>query len=247
MNHLSLCVALMLCGGAVGWSWGETLADGQAPRGMLTPEEELWYGSSTNPIPGLETVRQVSLEDFWAEHIQELMSLLGVGDGSTNDVCRSWEAPGEISVGQDRYDVRIANGGGFTVTLSGASNEAARCYVVQYANARSARRMEFGGWLGWKVVTPVSDPNRKPWEVQSRLCPSSSGRSDPRSAARFTVVVNVDSATNALYVTSKDGLEKFDALVYKNLVLSISAPTNALEIAVALMNAGLPEDERITR
>ena len=92
------------------------------PRGMLTPEEELWYGSSTNPIPGLETVRQVSLEDFWAEHIQELMSLLGVGDGSTNDVCRSWEAPGEISVGQDRYDVRIANGGGFTKNYAVTAN-----------------------------------------------------------------------------------------------------------------------------
>ena len=73
------------------------------------------------------------------------------------------------------------------------------------------------------------------------------GRGDPRSVARHPVVLNVDPATNAFFITSKDGLEKFDALVYKNLVLSISAPTNAMEIALALMNAGLPEDERIVR
>lgn len=247
MNRFSLCVALTLCVVAVGLSWGEPLADGQTPRGMLSPEEDLWFGSSTNPIPGFGTVPQIDCRDLWWRSVEELMSRLGVGDGSTNDVCRSWEAPGEISVGQDRYDVRIANGGGFSVATRGTSNETARCYMVQYANARSARRVEFAGWLGWKVVTPVSDPNRKPWEVQPRFCPSSSGRGDPQSVARHTAVLNVDPATNAFYIVSKNGWEKFDALVYKNFVLSISAPTNALEIAVALMNAGLPEDERITR
>lgn len=247
MNRFSLCVALTLCVVAVGLSWGEPLADGQTPRGMLSPEEELWFGSSTNPIPGFGTVPQGNSRDYLGESAQGLMSRLGVGIGSTNDVCRSWEAPGEISVGQDRYDVRIANGGGFSVVPRGVSNEVARCYMVQYTDARSARKSEFGYRLGGRrVFSPCPGPNRKPWEVRTYSgCSSLAGW--PRSVVYQTAVINVDPATNAFYIVSKNGWEKFDALVYKNLVLSISAPTNALEIAVALMNAGLPEDERITR
>ena len=49
-----------------------------------------------------------------------------------------------------------------------------------------------------------------------------------------------------LYLSSKEGISPAcNVLIHKNLVLHMCAQTNAVEFAVAILNAGLPENERI--
>ena len=60
-------------------------------------------------------------------------------------------------------------------------------------------------------------------------------------------VNNLDPATNMLYLSSKEGISPAcNVLIHKNLVLHMCAQTNAVEFAVAILNAGLPENERIS-
>lgn len=62
-------------------------------------------------------------------------------------------------------------------------------------------------------------------------------------------VRNLDSATNMLFLCSSHGNPSVrDVLIYKNLVLHMCAETNtvnAAALAAEIINAGLPEGERV--
>jgi len=65
----------------------------------------------------------------------------------------------------------------------------------------------------------------------------------------FAGMVNVrilDVSTNSLYITHGEFRQnKRDCLTYKNLYLRISGSTNNIDFAISLLNAGLPESDRL--
>ena len=64
--------------------------------------------------------------------------------------------------------------------------------------------------------------------------------------ATGTRLLNPNSNTNAFYMTSvahRD--DDVSVLIWRNVYLTISGPTNKMELAVSLLNAGLPESERL--
>ncbi len=66
------------------------------------------------------------------------------------------------------------------------------------------------------------------------------------SYARKIKVAVLDPVTNMLYISMKrNAPNDKDTLVCRNVVLTIRGGTNRQEFATALMNAGLPEGERV--
>jgi len=99
------------------------------------------------------------------------------------------------------------------------SDESARGRLFQFSDAREAR---ISGFM--QRVTTLGAVNE----------------------ALNLSVVNLDPATNMMFLCSKHGSpSRSDVLIYKNLVLHMYAPTNAPLFAAEIINAGLPEEDRI--
>ena len=68
----------------------------------------------------------------------------------------------------------------------------------------------------------------------------------PADFAPYIVANNLDPMTNMMHVTNIHFAGTNEQYVlYRNLTVDACAPTNAVDFAVAIINAGLPESERI--
>ena len=60
------------------------------------------------------------------------------------------------------------------------------------------------------------------------------------------MVTNLNSDINMLYVSrNRNSIDDMDILICKNLVVQIKGMTNRMDFVVAILNASLPENERI--
>ena len=161
-------------------------------------------------------------EDWMHQSSRHLMMLMGVQAGDMSAVCTNWFMPTNICLNGTSYDISRPEPDQFEIYMTtNAQQEVAhgRCY--EFNNGKDAR---IEGFLLY-------------------LCQVKKG---PIGTAFGLSVNNLDPATNMLYLSSKEGISPAcNVLICKNLVLHMCAPTNAVEFAVAILNAGLPENERI--
>ena len=162
----------------------------------------------------------------------KLMELKGVPDGDATLVCTNWICPTSIVVNATRYDVSTNLWNGrieFAIaTTDQPSVKIATGDVGMEDNGQEARLSAFVGASATSMPLYVY--------------------------AQGVLVMPVDSATNMMFLTYADCTpDDRSQLIYKNIhiqydVTSVAAnsiATNALAFTAALINEGLPAEDRV--
>ena len=184
---------------------------------------------SAQPIYRLPPITYPTQEETYADYLnngKQLMALKGVPDGDETLVCTNWFCPTSIVVNAQQYIVETNKCLSLTyfkvLTTNDPPEKVASGGIEVKANGKVARCVAFAHKA--QISLSLSD------------------------YAPRVVVQSIGSATNMLFVTSRSSRQGYVArseLVYKNITLEIHAPTNAVDFAAAIINAGLPEEERI--
>ena len=179
--------------------------------------------------PIREIIRYPTQEETYADYLnngKQLMALKGIPDGDETLICTNWVYPTSIVVNAQQYLLETNKCLSLTyfevMTTNDPPEKVASGGVEVKANGKIAR-----------------------WVAFARKAQTSLRLSD---YAPRVVVQGIGSATNMLFVTSRSSQHGYivrSELVYKNIALEIRAPTNAVDFAAAIINAGLPEEERI--
>lgn len=156
---------------------------------------------------------------------KKVMDIKGIPDASETLVCTNWLCPTSIVVNAMHYNLVTDEWIGVisadVMTTNTPQVKKAHVKIYRDPNAREARRSVFAGLVQSDVFLP-------------------------RDFAPRIVAYNLDTITNMMFVTdSYYGGTNKQWVIYKNMTVSASAPTNAVDFAVAIINAGLPENERI--
>ena len=179
--------------------------------------------------PIREIIRYPTQEETYADYLNngnQLMALKGIPDGDETLVCTNWVCPTSIVVNAQQYIVETNKCLSLTnfkvLTTNDPPEKVASGGIEVKANGKIARCVAFAH----RAQTSFYLPNY----------------------ARGVRVQVIGSATNMLFVTytsfSPDETS-IGNLAYKNITLEIRAPTNAVDFAAAIINEGLPEEERI--
>ena len=154
------------------------------------------------------------------------MALMGVSHGEETAICTNWTMPTNIVVGGNSYTFTTDDSSFFhVVALTNVTEYLAKGYLERCSNGREARIHGFAQRMSFiSVGTTVSH-------------------------ALSLSVRNLDPSTNMMFLCSTHGIPDIrDVLIYKNLVLHMCAETNAVNavaFAAEIINAGLPESERV--
>ena len=154
------------------------------------------------------------------------MALMGVTHGDETVVCNTWTMPTNILVCGISYSFATDDRSYFhVVSTTNAQKSLAKGYLERCANGKEAR---IHGFAQRKALITAGTPLTQALNLSVR---------------------NLDSATNMLFLCSSHGNPSVrDVLIYKNLVLHMCAETNtvnAAALAAEIINAGLPEGERV--
>ena len=165
-------------------------------------------------------------ESYDHQRGRHLMALMGVPHGEEMAICSNWTMPTNIVVGGTSYTFTTDDSSYFHVVAStNAMKSLAKGYLERCPNGREARIHAFA----------------------QRMFLISGGTTV--SHALSLSVRNLDSSTNMMFLCSTRGIPDIrDVLIYNNLVLHMCAETNtvnAAAFAAEIINAGLPESERI--
>ena len=157
---------------------------------------------------------------------RHLMALMGVTHGDETLVCNTWTMPTNILVCGISYSFATDDRSYFhVVSTTNAQKSLAKGYLERCANGKEAR---IHGFAQRKALITAGTPLTQALNLSVR---------------------NLDSATNMLFLCSSHGNPSVrDVLIYKNLVLHMCAETNtvnAAALAAEIINAGLPEGERV--
>ena len=161
-------------------------------------------------------------EDWMHQSSRHLMMLMGVSAGDMSAVCTNWFMPKNICLDGAFYVVNRKGNDRFEIhPFTNAQKRVANGHLYKFDNGKKAR---VEGFLTYNQNV---------------------GKGQIGTA--FGLSVNIlDPATNMMFLCSKKGVSPpCDVLIYKNLVLRMSAETNALDFAAAIINEGLPEEDRI--
>ena len=176
-----------------------------------------------------EIVRYPTKEEMRADYLnrgKQLMALKDIPDGDETLVCTNWVCPTSIVVNAEQYLV-----------------ETNKCLSLTYFNVLTTNE------------SPVKVASGD-IEIQSdgkvARCTAFAHRAQTSlylpDYARGVVVQAIGSASNMLFVSYRSlrpGKMQNGHLAYKNITLEVNAQTNAVDFAAAIINAGLPEEERI--
>lgn len=154
----------------------------------------------------------------------ELMRMMGVPDAQELPVFSSWAFPTSIVVRGVAYQVKLSeNLGDFQLAMATNQNEIVLSgSVVRLKSAMQCRRIGFG-----------------------RMAMSSLG---VRAMANCTLVSYPMSDTNTLFLTRPPSVSRHvGVLGSRNLLIMMQSQsiTNLVECSLILLNAGLPESERL--
>ena len=149
----------------------------------------------------------------------ELMGLKNIADGDTNICYSCWSAPTSIVVNSVSYSVSTGMCSSFSVSSTEASMPlSVDGFLIEKENEKEARIAAFAEIAGSSSFTPDI------------------------VATRYLVNQLNNDLLKIVNIEPQLGEEIFQS---KNIYVRINAPTNAVEFAVAILNAGLPENERI--
>lgn len=154
----------------------------------------------------------------------ELMRMMGIPDCQTSPLYSSWMFPTSIVVRGIAYHVKLSeNLGEFQLTVPTNHAEIVLSgSIVRQKDAFQCRRTGFG-----------------------MMAMSSLG---VRSMANCTFVNYPISDTNTLYLSRPQGVSRHVGILgSRNLLIAMQSQcvTNFVEYSLALLNAGLPESERL--
>ncbi len=167
------------------------------------------------PPPGIK-------EDWMHQRSRHLMMLMGVPPGDESAVCTNWFRPTNICLNETSYAVNHNGDNSFEIYLaSNMQQRVAHGWCYTFNNGKAARVEGFLTYL------------------------QAVGRGQIETAMALSVN-NIDAATNMMFLCSKNEFPRTcEVLIYKNIVLRMCAPTNVVAFAAEIINAGLPESERI--
>lgn len=156
---------------------------------------------------------------------KKLMDIKGIPDGSETLVCTNWVCPTSIVVNAVRYNLVTDEWMGVIsadiMTTDSMVSKRAHVQIELESNALEARRSVFAAFV-------QSDALR------------------PTDFAPYIFVHNLDPMTNMMAVfKTLNGVTNNLFVAYKNLTVFSEAPSNAFDFAAEIINAGLPEEERI--
>jgi len=183
----------------------------------------------SSPIYRLPPITYPTKEEQFSDFLNDgkwLMELKGIPDGDETLVCTNWVCPTSIVVNAEQYSV-MTNlnllGISFKVmTTNEPPLNVAYGDIDVAAHGKKARLVSFSNRAQTSFYLP--------------------------DYARGVAVQDIGPASNMLFLTYTsflpDDIPEGD-LTYKNIILKVYAPTNAVDFAVAIINAGLPENERI--
>ncbi len=153
-----------------------------------------------------------------------LMSLVGIANDATKKVVSSWTMPTSVVVTATSYQIvpdNVTTNSFEVFSVNSTSNCLFWGRVEIMSNAMVARKTAFASLADCSIA--VAD------------------------LAEYTVVTPIGSATNMLCVSySKIDSETASYLVTRNVIMRFGGlVSNRLDFATALLNAGLPENERV--
>ena len=180
-------------------------------------------------FPIREVVRYATKEEMRADYLRNgkwLMELKGIPDGDETLVCTNWVCPISIVVNAEQYLVETNKCLMLTYFKVLTTNEppvkVASGDIEMLANGKIARCTAFAHRAQTSFYLP--------------------------DYARGVAVQCIGVATNMLFVTytsfSPDEIPMGN-LAFRNIALEINADTNPVAFAAAIINEGLPENERI--
>ena len=170
---------------------------------------------------GIPLKETPNLNNMHFRRASRLMAAKNIPDGDMYCSCTNWHFPTSISLGDVNYLVKgDLCKGRFRVYHPNEQNvPVVQGYVMRMRNGQIARLFSF----------LVMSENNLPID----------------DFAPTVSVQSLGDATNMLYVSSSlHDSNQDDVLICKNLYMRISGVTNKLDFATAIMNAGLPENER---
>ena len=183
---------------------------------------------AADDFPIREIIRYPTQEEMFADFLangKRLMDLKGIPDGDETLVCTNWFCPTSIVVNADQYLVEtnmwphLGYATFKVMTTNMPSVKVANGNIEMSTDGKRARQMTFAN------------------------CATTSLHLSDYAPRVFVRVL--DPSTNAMAITYvKHPFDKC-RLVYKNMRFTTYALTNALDFATAIVNEGLPEEERI--
>ena len=171
------------------------------------------------PMPPFTNDNSAIAAQSWRQAGIELMQLKNVDDGDENSFYPQWIAPTSIVVNAFSYNVSTGICSSFSVSsVITAMPFSVEGFLIEKENEKEARIAAFAEIAG-----------------------SSSFTTDI-IASRYSINQFGNNLLRIASVEPQTGEEIYQS---KNIYVRINAPTNALDFAVAIINAGLPENERI--
>ncbi len=172
------------------------------------------------PMPSMQTISEPERAQLKRQDAIGLMEAMDVPDGSLAVRYSEWSFPTSVVIAAISYQVVTGELNSFTVeSLAVPSTKLADGFVQVEANEKEARIAAFG---------EVASSTSFTFDWVAR-------------AFSFTPVM---PGVMRLGLTNQSANVE-EAFVNKNLVVFIRAPSNGVTIATSLINAGLPENERI--
>ena len=190
----------------------------------------------TNGMPPHRTFNlKRSNESIFNRQGRRLMQMAQFPDGNENLVCTNWVCPTSIVVNAHRYEVRTNLWGGGMTELRLIDSNSNEIDYFSYDNKSNGKEAVL---KAFSQKAAVSMPLR--------------------DYVRNLIVLPLDVSTNSLYLARNfESRYSRSELVYKSLVieywprprrdgsLAIGDDVSPIAIMTAILNAGLPEDERI--
>ena len=190
----------------------------------------------TNGMPPHRTFNlKRSNESIFNRQGRRLMQMAQFPDGNENLVCTNWVCPTSIVVNAHRYEVRTNLWGGGMTELRLIDSNSNEIDYFSYDNKNNGKEAVL---KAFSQKAAVSMPLR--------------------DYVRNLIILPLDPSTNSLYLAINfDPRYSRSELVYKSMVieywprqrrdgsLAIGADVSPIAIMTAILNAGLPESERI--
>lgn len=153
---------------------------------------------------------------------RKAMSLLRIPEECGWENCSAWSFPTSIVVSGTAYRVK---GNLFRKEFEVLSQDDTSC-LVRGSICRFTRAVD--AWTGLFMDAATASA---PLDVVLQNCD----------------ITVVGAQTNMLYLTRRgEERTKKGVLACRNLMIDIMGPSNGIDFAVAVMNAGLPEGERVS-
>lgn len=179
-------------------------------------------------FPIRETIRYPTKEEQRVNFLnagKQLMDLKGVSDGDETLFCTNWTCPTSMVVNAMHYNIVTEAWESVIsadiMTTNAPEEKVTNVRIYRKQNAKDARRSVFATLAQSDCLMPVD-------------------------FAPYIFIHDLDPMTNMMVVSKTyNGVTNKQVVIYKDIVVFHESPSNSVDFAVEIINAGLPEEERI--